>query len=487
MKRIYLSAIFAVGFMLFSLGLTAQSQNVPEILKERVGNFTLKQTPEMKVASQAISINPKFGASKADAKYSYPDAITHLFSCYDLETGGPIYGMGAHYMTFNSLINLFSETNYDYLFYYKDEAVFYWNETMATSYSWSIPGGTPATSTLQDIDVVYETAGRYNFPTMTVDGNTAGFERPGNVKVGGKAEISHINMYELGDTYSPSYYTFNNNAGWVSGSNIEGFEKFGNVYTLKEEGALLEAVSVYIAANPTAADPNNEVTVNVYAIGNSIDAELLGSSSLKISEMIAGASDITGIIGGSQSNPTEFMGLAYFEFDEPIELPDFFFITVENIGHDVAGGDKFVILMDTKAPVPTGYEDYLYGWNSFFFAETNQGTFAWMYYQQVFANTPGVDNATFYICPVINFAGGEGSGISKTKVPTSTVVSTPNSFELTYNAGFNSVEVYNLAGQVVAKQQLSKSGIDTLPVNLNKGIYMVKFIGATTETVKVVR
>ena len=486
MKRIYLFATLLVVLSLFSLSITAQNQDARGMLKSELENSILKQMPVTKAASQAVILNPQGNSTSKEAgKYSYPDVITHFFSLYDPDGDEPLFGISTHYMTFNSLVNLINNTNYDYLFGYKDEYITYWSEVMASSSFWSIPGGTPATSDLPDIDIIYETAGRYGFPTMTVNDSPESFTRPGNIKIGGKAEISHINMYGLGETYDPGYLEYNNNKGWPGGSNEVGLDKYGNIYTIKQPGTL-EAVSLYIGANPTAADPENEVVVNVYAVGSSLDQILLGSSSLKVSEMMAGASSVTGIIGQGGG---EFMGMAYFEFDVPVELPDLFFITVENIGNDVAGGDKFIILTDFATPAPADdLAEYLLAWNSFMYAPSQGGGYYWFDYQQVFDGSEYTDNATLYICPVINFGGGDSNILTnKIATPTSTVISTPNSFELTYNADFTSVEVYNLAGQVVAKQQLSNSGTDTLPINLNKGIYMVKFIGATTETVKVVK
>jgi len=68
------------------------------------------------------------------------------------------------------------------------------------------------------------------------------------------------------------------------------------------------------------------------------------------------------------------------------------------------------------------------------------------------------------------------------------VVATGSGFELSYSSDFNKAVIYNLAGQSVDGFELPKSGKLTIPSNaINKGVYIIQFIGKTTETVKIVR
>jgi Secretion system C-terminal sorting domain len=63
-----------------------------------------------------------------------------------------------------------------------------------------------------------------------------------------------------------------------------------------------------------------------------------------------------------------------------------------------------------------------------------------------------------------------------------------NSFELTYGSDYKSVTIYNVSGQVVSNFDLPKIGTLTIPANnVDKGLYMFKFNGKNTETVKVIR
>ena len=68
------------------------------------------------------------------------------------------------------------------------------------------------------------------------------------------------------------------------------------------------------------------------------------------------------------------------------------------------------------------------------------------------------------------------------------VVNTPSSFELTYTADFTSVEVFSISGQRVALHNLPPTGSFSLPTyGLARGAYIVRFIGNSVETVKVIR
>lgn len=83
---------------------------------------------------------------------------------------------------------------------------------------------------------------------------------------------------------------------------------------------------------------------------------------------------------------------------------------------------------------------------------------------------------------------GNYTGLSTNKVAQTKVISKASAFELTYTTDFNSVAIYNVAGQVIGKYELPTTGKLIIPNNnLNKGIYIFKFDGKTTETAKAIR
>jgi hypothetical protein len=78
--------------------------------------------------------------------------------------------------------------------------------------------------------------------------------------------------------------------------------------------------------------------------------------------------------------------------------------------------------------------------------------------------------------------------LNTNKATQTKVVSKGTSFELSYTSDFNSVAIFNVGGQVIGNYQLPTNGkLSISNKNLNKGIYIFKFAGKTTETVKAMR
>ena len=99
-----------------------------------------------------------------------------------------------------------------------------------------------------------------------------------------------------------------------------------------------------------------------------------------------------------------------------------------------------------------------------------------------------VKMSTFGADMTINVKQGDYTGLEANKATKTKVISKASAFELSYTSDFNSVAIYNVAGQVVANYQLPTNGRLIVPNNnLNKGIYIFKFTGKTTETAKSIR
>lgn len=62
-----------------------------------------------------------------------------------------------------------------------------------------------------------------------------------------------------------------------------------------------------------------------------------------------------------------------------------------------------------------------------------------------------------------------------------------NSIDVKYPADFNEVSVYTVSGQQVARHSLSAAGQAAIPANMAKGIYLLKFSGTKTETIKIIK
>ena len=80
------------------------------------------------------------------------------------------------------------------------------------------------------------------------------------------------------------------------------------------------------------------------------------------------------------------------------------------------------------------------------------------------------------------------TGINRPKTSTINVATTPNSFEITNATNYTLVTLLNLAGQTIGSYNLSKGPNISIPTStLSKGLYLLKFDGAKTETVKAIK
>lgn len=86
-----------------------------------------------------------------------------------------------------------------------------------TAWLWSFPGGTPATSTLQNPTIVYNNPGTYNNVTLVVT-NSAGTDSI--------TKLSYITVSPL----TPATITLNNNDSLCSGQSVGLFSTYGNTY-----------------------------------------------------------------------------------------------------------------------------------------------------------------------------------------------------------------------------------------------------------------
>lgn len=99
----------------------------------------------------------------------------------------------------------------------------------------------------------------------------------------------------------------------------------------------------------------------------------------------------------------------------------------------------------------------------------------------VIVSMPGADMK-------ISVVQGTPVGISSTSASKVKVISTADAFELSYPSDVTSATLFNISGQTVASYQLPESGTFTMPASaLNKGVYVIKFMGNAVSSVKVVR
>lgn len=435
-------------------------------------SFKLREkTAQVKIAVQ------KQTASRMTAKtrLKAPAATAGLSALYTYPGVTPYNGY-ANYISFNIVNNNFTDNaTRDYLFFPKDSATTYFDASTGspTAFLWTAPGATPSTAETQDLDAVYSQEGRFSFPTVkATDGSASStYTAEGSIKVGGKAEIASFNSLLIDSTFYPSAYQWDSSNGFVSGSNGYGDNGYGNLFFLGQDSAIVESVSVYLRPNPKAANKDNKLKMVIYEVGEDADgyflpnAKAVATSELKVSEMQAGASAVTGI---SYADGSEAMGMANFKLATPVKVSSFFFATVENIGNDMAGGDSLCILMNDLDPIPTDSfttVGSIHSWSHSIV--DNAGTYSWipLYYYLDF-------NPVLMICPVVNYNLSSQSGINTVSANNFIVTRAAKGFTVMGAKEGNRVTVSTLSGQtvlssVISEQRQTFSG-------LSKGIYLVK-------------
>jgi hypothetical protein len=89
---------------------------------------------------------------------------------------------------------------------------------------------------------------------------------------------------------------------------------------------------------------------------------------------------------------------------------------------------------------------------------------------------------------IFEVSQGEYTSISTPQATNTKVISQDETVKLTYSSDFNKVTICTVAGLNIGSYNLSSDGKTTLPVGyLHKGLYLFKFTGKKTETVKVIR
>jgi hypothetical protein len=471
MKRNLLrsSLLLALTGAFLSTSLSVEATNPSAKLKIELKNSrTFIQNRKVAKASRVLlPLRSKAAAADsvavpvADAKYSYPGVT-------------PFQGY-ANYLSFSNL-------NVDYLQSPKDSIAFYADQSLnsPTAYLWSVPGVMPAAAETQDLEVTYATNGSYAFPTLTTttSNGQSSYTAVGSLKVGGKSEIASFNSLALDSTYSPYDGQWLDDKGFISGSNGWDDLAFGNLFFLGQDTATVSSVSVYIRANPTAANKDNKVKLTLYETGEDANGyflptgKALASAELKVSEMMPGSSSITGI---KYNSGAEVMGLADFKFASPVKVSSLFFAAVENIGNNLVAGDSLCIMMNTLDAYPTDSFTTIGSNSSWSLSDNGAGGHEWygLYYYLDF-------NPVLMICPVVNF-GGIDTGIAPTKyMKSAVIVRSAKGFTVLGGSEGESVSAFSLTGQrvlysKVTSQRQTFSG-------LNAGAYIVK-VGSATQKV----
>lgn len=268
--------------------------------------------------------------------------------------------------------------------------------------TWTVPGE-PDYDGIRGAEVVvqYLTPGVYEFPTLTMaDGRT--YQAPGKVKIGGRAEISHADTREWLTTYALGQLPFDQDGGWLGGTNNRQIKGVGNFYMHGVEEGFLDGVNVYLPSVPTRWEEGAKIRVRVWMSMITEDALLF--TYLPLDGDYIAFEDIMAD-GGEEWVPVKGGAVMKLKLSSPIDLygKQYLFIDVDSFGEDISKED-FRLLMDVQPNISMEIEDYsnLLSHNSFVRFGNEQD-----YLRPV--NIFGGGFGSFMICPV--FRSGEYVGI----------------------------------------------------------------------------
>ena len=197
-----------------------------------------------------------------------------------------------------------------------------------SQWAWTFQGAEPATSTEQNPTVTYSQEGNYGIRLEVVnDLGSNVFETVDNaIQAGGEQEIWNIAPEENGDLMMMEMGWYGNYAG----TNWLGIGEFAEHFDAPLADATISKVNIYFG-KVTAVSTDADIAVKIVAAGeDGMPGEILGSTSLKASELAFDASTV---------NATEFV----FDAPVPVKAGTEFFAVVGPFPNQ--NGDDIAILL----------------------------------------------------------------------------------------------------------------------------------------------
>ncbi len=347
-----------------------------------------------------------------------------------------------------------------------------------TAWQWAAPGTAEETSNTQNLSAHYSKEGVFDFPSLTIttpDGNST-YSPEFKIKSGGISEITTIDTREYGTTYKFGAFAYNNNGGYVGGTNKVGIIGWGNLFMLGTDDTYLEGINIYLHHKPQKYAEDAQLLVQVWY--PSITENEIIFRYIPIEASFVKFKDIKDAKDGVWV-PTAEGAVASIKFETPVDLygKTLLFVSVEGFGTDPSTED-FCLLTDiTGKQLPSEQMANLLAHNSF----------------------GRINGETDYLRPISYYGGGTGNfaicPIIRTIV-TSSIKNVSNDIRPAFSAKFSGdniiidseskgqVRVFNMTGVLVASFQVS-NGVNTYELSVGKGVYMLQ--GPEGQTAKIVK
>jgi len=363
-----------------------------------------------------------------------------------------------------------------------DKAVWYKDMTPGntTSWKWTVPGYDKVITT-KDAQVTYSEPGVYNFPTLETTGpdGTGSYSADLSIKVGGRAEITTVDMREYNKTYQWGHYEYSGglvSGGYVGGTNSRGVVGFGNLFMFGTDDCVMEGVNIYLTHKPTKYKEGAKINLQVWY--PEITQNSITLTKYKIEDVPMLLKDIKADGEDGAWAITNGGAVASFTFETPIDMygKTLLFISVEGFSDDPTTED-FCMLEDLIGKKLTEKEMTNPLCHSSFGRLNGETDYLRpiSYY--------GGGTGSFAICPVMRI--GEVTGIknvSAEKAATFSARMANNKLEIT-SAKADIISLYNVAGALL-KQIKIASGTSTIDMdNCAGGIYILRNAGGQSQKI----
>ena len=271
---------------------------------------------------------------------------------------------------------------------------------------------------------------------------------------------------------------FNDDGGFLGGTNNKDLVGYGNLFMLGTEDAYMTGVNVYLPSKPTKFKEGASLKVQVWM--TNITETNIEMTYMPIEGAILPMANIRTKADGAWV-PVSGGAVAEFKFEEPLSLygKTIFFVSVEGFSNDPATED-FCILTDLIGkPLNEEQAANLLCHNSF--ARMNGEN---DYLRPI--SSYGGGTGSFAICPTISIPGIKGGGIKENNATSNSfrVISSNKNEICVYSDIDGQLEIFNMLGRKVAHNEISEGNTTMTLPNLESGIYLIK--GPNMKTIKII-
>lgn len=428
-------------------------------------------------------------AVASDALYAMPAVLSNLGT--HTAENKPV----CNYLTRHKAINggAFLWAPYDTPVLYLDQST-----GNPSAWNWTIPGAIETTQTTQNAEARYASEGIFAMPTLSVttangtDSYTPAMSMTAAggselIKVGGTAEITTADMrvaasmydpatnfsYPSNATYALGAMTYDNNGGYVGGTNNRGVVGWGNLFMVGHDELELVGVNVYFNHKPTKYADGAKVTLNVWMPLITESAIYLtqnpNTGGYPLESAYINYSDIKADGEDGAWSFTYEGAVANITFPNPIDLygKPYIFISLDGFSQDPAN-DDLCLMADIKgAALDEVQQANLLAHNSF-------GRYNGEYeYNRPIASYGG-GNGSFMICPVIR-SYHSPAAIDNITADTDNFNARFIGVQLVVESAFDdTISLYDLSGKLVLSHSIN-AGTTTIPAEaIASGLYIVK-------------